>query len=103
MIELTIDNCSAYNIIDELGEGMDFYEYPQQWNWKAYFTQQAYDKVKGDPEGYIYEKDGHEYVKVWDNHTIPFIIHMRIAGIDNSIPDVEPYCLGCRREVDDGE
>jgi hypothetical protein len=101
--ELSIDNCTASDIIDELGEDMDFMFDPMSVNWKAFFTERAYQMIKNDPGGYIYENGGHEYVKVFDNHTIPFIIHMRIAGIDNSIPEQIPFSLGCRREIDDGQ
>jgi hypothetical protein len=101
--EITADNCTADEIIDVLGEEMDFMEDPQAVKWKAYFTQQAYDKVKNDPDNYIYEVDGVEYVKVWDNHVIPFVIDMRVAGIDNDISKYPPYFIGCRRAIDEGK
>jgi len=86
---------TAFDIIEALGEELDLVHEADKIRWNAYFSQWAYDLVKQSPENYIYEEDGDEYVKVFDNHRIPFIIHMRIAGIDNSIPDRPD--LGCRR------
>jgi hypothetical protein len=95
---ISVENCTAYDIIENLGEEMDLMRAPQMKKWKAFFTQKAYDKVKS--AGYVYEKDGYEYVKVWDNQAISFVIHMRIAGIDNSLREEMPYELGCRRALD---
>ncbi|HEX8550858.1 MAG TPA: hypothetical protein VF681_04820 [Abditibacteriaceae bacterium] len=100
------DDCpefDAFDIIDILGEEMDLMLNPEDVKWKAYFTQRAYDIVKQDPYGYFYvnETDQKEYVRVWENTTVPFTIHMRVAGIDNSLPDEWPYSFGCRREIDD--
>lgn len=103
MTEATIENCTADEIIDELGEDMDFMLDATTTKWKCYFTQQAYDKVKADPEECIYKIAGVEYVKVWDNEVIPFVIHMRIAGIDNDLKNYVRYSLGCRRAIDDGK
>lgn len=89
---------TAFDIIDLLGWDLDFMANATQVKWKAYFTQRAYDLVKADPDDYFYTKNGVEYVKVFDNDVIPFIIHFRVAGIDESIPEY----LGCRREVDAG-
>lgn len=94
---LTVDNCTAFDIIEDLGQEMDLMHRPQDDKWDACFTQRAYDKVKA--EGYIYEKGGQEYVKVWDNQSYPFIIHMRVAQIDHSIPEEMPYALGCSRKL----
>ena len=92
---------TAYDIIDDLGMEMDLMENPMGVKWRAFFTQEAYDIVKNAPQGYIYEKDGQEYVKVWENEVIPFIIDMRVAGIDNSIPEQDAYSPWCRREIDE--
>jgi hypothetical protein len=98
---LTLDNCTAFDIIDDLGNELDITWKATEIKWKAYFTQRAYDKVKSERGDYFYMKDGQEYVKVFDNHRIPFIIHMRVAGMDNTIPEEMPYALGCRREIDE--
>lgn len=92
---------SAFDIIDILGWEMDLMYHAQDMKWKAYFTPRAYEIVKADPESYIYEKDGHEYVKVWDNNYIPFVIHMRIAGIEENMgTDEFAPQIGCRRMLD---
>jgi hypothetical protein len=99
--ELTIDNCTASDIISELGEGMDFMPDAPSRRWLAFFTAAAYCKVKSDPEGFIYERGGREYVRVWDNQRIPFIVHMEVASTDADISTMEPYSLGCRREMEE--
>jgi hypothetical protein len=91
-------NCTAFDIIESLGDELDITSNAAITPYKAYFTEEAYKMVK-DAKEYIYIKDGQEYVKVFDNHVIPFIIQMRVAGIDNSIPNSQPHC-GCRREID---
>jgi len=90
-------NYTASEIIESLGDELDITANATKTPYKAYFTRWAYDTVRNSPKGYIYTKGDHEYVKVWDNHVIPFIIHMRIAGIDDSMTEI----LGCRREKDD--
>jgi hypothetical protein len=90
---------TAFDIIEALGEELDIIRDADKMRLKAYFAQWAYDLVKQSPEHYIYEKDGTEYVKVFDNYRIPFIVHMRIAGIDNTIPDRPD--MGCRRVVEE--
>lgn len=94
-----MEDLTAFDVIEALGEELDLISDADKIHWKAYFAQWAYDLVRQSPENYIYEKDGEEYVKVFDNHVIPFIIHMRIAGIDNSIP-ARPD-LGCRRVAEE--
>lgn len=85
MPKLTMENCTAFDIIEDLGNEFDITWQAAETKWKGYF----------------YTKDGQEYVKVFDNHVIPFIIHMRVAGIDNEIPEAMPLALGCRREIDE--
>lgn len=91
-------NCTAFGIIESLGEELDITTDATITPYKAYFTERACKIVK-EAEECIYIKDGQEYVKVFNNYVIPFIIHIRIAGIDNNIPESQPYC-GCRREID---
>jgi hypothetical protein len=96
------DGYDAWDIVDELGDGLDLMPNATQVGWAAYFTQEAFDKIKNDPDNYLYiGSDGESYVRVYDNETIPFVIHMRIAGIDNSIHEKKPHSLGCRREIDE--
>lgn len=90
---------TAFDIIEALGEELDLVRDADKIRWKPYFAQWAYDLVEQSPKNYVYEKDGDEYVKVFDNHRIPFIVHMRIEGIDNTIPDRPD--MGCRRVVED--
>lgn len=104
----TFANCTAFDIIEDLGEEMDIMHDPLGVKWRCWLHQAAYDKLKadtsltdileltGDEARWIYEKDGEEYVRVFDNDRIPFKIHMRIAGIDNSLTG-----YGCRREIDE--
>lgn len=92
-------NYTASDIIENPGQEMDLMHEPMAIKWKAYFTQRAYDIVEKDSHGYLYMKDGKEYVKVFENQRIPFIIDMRVAGIDNAIPE-DGWDMGCRREID---
>lgn len=94
------DDCDAFEIIELLGLGMDFLADADQVKWKAFFTPKAYDLVQADSEAYLYSRNGVEYVKVWDNHSIPLIIHMRVAGIGESISASDPPACGFRREID---
>ncbi len=102
MIEpISAENCTASELIDDLGQDMDFMVDAVSVRWKCYLTPLAYSKIKNDPAEYIYEKDGHEYVKAWENTTIPFIIDIRIAGIEEVLLDKSPNSLGCRCVIDD--
>jgi len=101
--EISADNCTAYELVDELGLGMDFMVNPMETKWKCYLTSTAYRKLKNDPEGYLYASGGIEWVRVWENTTIPFIIHMRLAGIEDDMVEKDPESLGCRAAIDDGK
>ena len=94
-----VNTHDAFDIIEALGDEMDIMESPEEAAWKAYLTSLAYAKLKA--KGYIYEKDGHEFIKVWDNHNIPFKIHMRLAGIDDKMKEGSPGEFGCRRALDE--
>jgi hypothetical protein len=97
-----VEDYDAWDILDELGKGLDLMTNATELKWCAYFTQEAFDLIKNDPDDYLYlGEDGESYVRVFDNQTIPFIIHMRFAGIDNSITESDPDSLGCRCEIDD--
>lgn len=96
---LSVDNCTAFDILEELGYELDLMYGARHRKWRCYFTQKAYDKVK--VEGFTYEKEGEEYIVVIHNEVTNFIIHMRFAGIDNAIPEKMPHGLGCRRQLDD--
>jgi hypothetical protein len=90
---------TAFDIIEDLGNEMDLMNAPQKCAWKAYLTPLAYAKLKA--AGYIYEKGSQEFIKVWDNQSIPFVIHMRLAGIDDTMEDGKPGAYGCRRELEE--
>jgi hypothetical protein len=90
---------TAFDIIEYLGNEMDLMNAPQKSAWKAYLTSLAYAKLKA--AGYIYEKGSQEFIKVWDNQSIPFVIHMRLAGIDDAMEEGEPGAYGCRRELEE--
>ena len=90
---------TAFDIIEDLGDEMDLMHDPQKSDWKAYLTSLAYAKVKA--AGYIYELGSQEFIKVWDNQTIPFVIHMRLAGIDDTMEEGKPGAYGCRRELEE--
>jgi hypothetical protein len=102
-------NCTAFDIIECLGDEIDLMEDPMSVKWRCWLHRQAYDKLRNDtsrtlmglntPE-WIYEKDGVEYVRVWENERLGLHLDMRIAGIDNSLPMSLPGGLGCIREVD---
>jgi hypothetical protein len=94
-----MEKITAFDVIEALGEELDLIRDAGKIRWQAYFAQWAYDLVRRSPGDYIYEKDEEEYVKVFDNQVIPFVVHLRIAGIDNSIP-VRPD-LGCRRVAEE--
>jgi len=85
----------AFDVIEYLGHGLDFEWRATEKRWKVLLNQTTYDLIRHDPDGYVYEKDGQEFIKVFDHQS--FRIHMRIAGIDDSIPAY----LGCRRQVDE--
>jgi hypothetical protein len=87
------------DIIEGLGDEMDLMKAPQKSAWKAYLTSLAYAKVKA--AGYIYEQGSQEFIKVWDNQNIPFIIHMRLAGIDDTMEEGRPGAYGYRRELEE--
>jgi hypothetical protein len=101
-LDSEFDDIDAWDILDELGDGLDLMLGATQVKWRAWFTDDAYALIKSDPNEHLYlGEDGQTYVRVFDNETIPFIIHMRFAGIDNSIPSKTPYSLGCRCEIDE--
>ena len=100
---LSLANCSAFDILEDLGEELDLVHNAMGVAWRCWLHPDAYAVLKGasDSRDDIYEENGHEYVKVFDNLRIPFVIHMRIAGLDESLPTAYPGGLGNRREVDD--
>ncbi len=104
--------CSGLDIIEELGDEMDIMDDPFGVRWRCYLSPRAYQLLKEDrsreeilglsgPDAeWIYEKEGEEYVKVWDNERIPFRIHMRIAGIVGRDRDDADTYIEARREID---
>ncbi|MGB7069253.1 MAG: hypothetical protein WBD22_07140 [Pyrinomonadaceae bacterium] len=103
---LNLDNCNGYDLIESLGEELDLVEDAPETIWRCWLHSRAYTILRepreNAPGGYIYTENGQEYVKVYDNVRIPFVIHMRIAGIDDSLPTAYPDGLGNRVEVDEG-
>jgi hypothetical protein len=94
-----LETCSAHDIIDDLGEELDLVYRAPQTPWKATLQPLAYEKLRLG--GYLYEAHGHEWIKVYENYRIPFVIHMRFAGFDSALPTTRPLGLGCRRGVDE--
>ena len=87
---LTLANCDAFDIVDELSWELDLLDNPMGVAWKCRLHPEAYEKLKSSVqefggEPYIYEENGQEYLRVFDNNNIPFVIHMRIAGIDDQL------------------
>jgi hypothetical protein len=89
------DNSAVHVVLNELTDEMDITFGATTFPWKCCLTAEAYDTLKNRPgthwdanvreyvpRNLIYEKDGHEYLRAWENHNIPFIIHMRIAEKD---------------------
>jgi len=90
-----LENHESFSVIERLTDELDivfkFTEYP----WKVYLTGHSYDIVKNRPgtkwcvESRVYkpaqlviERDGHEYLLLWDNKNIPIYIAGRIASTD---------------------
>lgn len=94
-----MNTCTAFDIVECLGEELDITANATTTKWKAYLARWAYEVLQQSPKNYLYQKDGQEYVKVFDNHRIPFILHMRIAAIDDDL--VAGECCGCRRAIDE--
>lgn len=91
-----MNKCTAFDIVECLGEELDLIANATTTKWKAYFARWAYEVLQQSPKNYLYQKDGQEYVKVFDNYRIPFIVHMRIVAIGDDLADA----CGCRREID---
>lgn len=89
------ENTVVYHILENLTEEMDITFGATTFPWKVQLTAASYDALKNrpgtdwvgqekKPKSLIFEKDGYEYLRAWENHNIPFIIHMRI--VDKNAP-----------------
>ena len=96
------ENGEVFDILENLTEEMDIVFGATIFPWKVQLTTKSYDVVKNRPGTHwvlevraylprelVYEKDGYEYVRLWENHNIPFIIHARIANKNASSDNIE--------------
>lgn len=95
----SLETCSAHDIIDDLDLEFDLMRDATRTSWKATLQPLAHEKLRASR--YLYQDHGSEWIKVFNNYRIPFVIHLRFAGFDTTLPTRRPLGLGCRTERDD--
>ena len=84
------ENHVVFHITEDLTEEMDITFGATTFPWMCQLTAESYDALKNrpgthwvgqekQPKNLIFEKDGVEYLRAWENLRIPFVIHMRIV------------------------
>ena len=82
-MSLSLESCTASDVINDLGEELDITHGALETSWKARLHPLAYEKVRGTQN--FYESDGSKWIKAFDNYRIPFVIHMRLEALDDSL------------------
>lgn len=95
----SLETCSAHDIVEDLDVEFDLMRDATKTPWKATLQPLSLEKLRASR--FLYAAHGHEWIKVFDNYRIPFVIHLRFAGLDATLPTRRPLGLGCRTERDE--